>query len=60
MHRDGGRGAAREILVVVAVALSGLLLVGLAAFTPWYGRSGDLGDVPVVDVRSPAGPGVNG
>jgi hypothetical protein len=29
-------GAVRELLVVLAVAVTGLLLATLVAFTPWY------------------------
>jgi hypothetical protein len=34
-----GEGALRELAMVLAVALLGLLLAALAAFTPWYAGS---------------------
>jgi hypothetical protein len=37
MAVDAGPGAVREILVVLALAVAGLLLALLAAFAPWYG-----------------------
>lgn len=42
---------ARELLSVVAVALAGLLLAALAAFTPWY-NPGDRGP-SVVELEAP-------
>ncbi|HET6950394.1 MAG TPA: hypothetical protein VFI47_08465, partial [Acidimicrobiales bacterium] len=56
MHRDGGRAGGREIMMVLALALTGLLLAGLAAFTPWYGRAGDTGETHVVEMRAPGLP----
>jgi len=41
----------REILMVLAVALAGLLLAGLVAFTPWYAA----GVLSVVEMHGPAG-----
>jgi hypothetical protein len=32
-----GQGARRELGFVLSVALAGLLLVMVVAFTPWYG-----------------------
>jgi hypothetical protein len=44
----------RELMVVVAVALTGLVLAALAALTPWYaGPSGPR--APIVTVESPGG-----
>jgi hypothetical protein len=49
----GDSGGVREVLMVVALAAAGLLLAGLAAFTPWY-ASGTGGAQPhVVELRSP-------
>ncbi|MFB9235284.1 hypothetical protein ACFFWC_06990 [Plantactinospora siamensis] len=39
----------REIVVVLALALAGLTLAGLAAFVPWYDRP----QAVVVDLRQP-------
>jgi hypothetical protein len=44
----------RELLVVVALALSGLLLAALAALTPWHATS-PVGRSPVVTVEAPGG-----
>ncbi|MBF9133319.1 hypothetical protein I0C86_30795 [Plantactinospora sp. S1510] len=48
-----GRGSAREILVVLALAVTGLLLAVLAAFTPWYGVAAGSPEVEVVEMHSP-------
>ncbi|GIG85859.1 hypothetical protein [Plantactinospora endophytica] len=50
-----GQGSTREILVVLAVAVSGLLLATLVAFTPWYGSAAGAPEVEVVEMHSPAG-----
>lgn len=50
-----GQGSAREILVVLALAVSGLLLAILAAFTPWYGPAAGAAEVEVVEMHSPPG-----
>lgn len=42
--------ALRELAMVLAVGLAGLLLAGLVAFTPWYTR--DAGTA-IVEVPSP-------
>jgi hypothetical protein len=47
------QGSAREILVVLALAVTGLLLAVLAAFTPWYGTAAGSPDVEVVEMHSP-------
>lgn len=52
----GGRAqAVRELLVVVAVAVAGLLLAMLAAFSPWHPGSGD-GQADVIELHSPYKP----
>ncbi|MBE1487110.1 hypothetical protein [Plantactinospora soyae] len=48
-----GRGSMREILVVLALAVGGLLLAMLAAFTPWYGVAAGSPEVEVVEMHSP-------
>lgn len=47
---------ARELLIVLALALLGLLLAGLAALTPWYPAMAGTGVAPVVDVDLPRQP----
>lgn len=47
-------GGFREILVVLALALVGLVLATLAALTPWYAAATGGGSAPVVSVESPA------
>jgi len=34
---DAGTGAVREVVMVLTLAVLGLLLAMVAAFTPWYG-----------------------
>jgi hypothetical protein len=52
------RGSMREILVVLGLAVGGLLLATLAAFTPWYGVAAGSGEVEVVQLHSPPGSAV--
>lgn len=59
MIAGAGTGAAREILVVLVLALAGLLLALLAAFTPWYARPVDSGSAVVVELHAPPGPVVH-
>lgn len=51
---DAGTGAAREIVMVLALAVAGLLLAVAAAFTPWYGGSVEH-QGPVAEMRAPGG-----
>jgi hypothetical protein len=44
----------RELLVVVALALSGLLVAALAALTPWH-TAPPAYQTPVVSVEVPGG-----
>jgi hypothetical protein len=53
MVADGTSAAVREILVVLALAVAGLLLALLAAFTPWYGGSAEPGRTQVVEIHEP-------
>jgi hypothetical protein len=41
----------REMLVVAGLAVAGLVLAALAAFTPWYAATGD---PVVIEVRDAA------
>ncbi|MEN3614369.1 hypothetical protein [Plantactinospora sp. ZYX-F-223] len=50
-----GQGSTREILVVLALAVSGLLLATLVAFTPWYGFAAGAPEVEVVEMHSTVG-----
>lgn len=45
--------ATREILMVLAVAVTGLLLAAFAAFNPWYARSTGTGRQAVVEMSVP-------
>ncbi|HEY2950823.1 MAG TPA: hypothetical protein VGJ53_20905 [Micromonosporaceae bacterium] len=47
---------AREFLRVVALATVGLLLAGLAAFTPWYAPATSGAGTHVVELRTPGSP----
>ncbi|HEY3010016.1 MAG TPA: hypothetical protein VGJ63_18390 [Micromonosporaceae bacterium] len=47
---------AREFLRVVGLAAIGLLLAGLAAFTPWYGPAASGAGTQVVELRTPGLP----
>jgi hypothetical protein len=49
-----GPGAVREFLVVLALALTGLLLALVAAFAPWYDAPGDPGRGNVVELHAPS------
>lgn len=44
---------AREVLMVLALALLGLLLAAVAALTPWYAATAGSGVAPVVEVDFP-------
>ncbi|MDG4806074.1 hypothetical protein O7634_04820 [Micromonospora sp. WMMD1120] len=59
MAGGAGSGALREMILVLAVALAGLLLAMVAAFAPWH--ASPLGNAPagLVEMRSPGdtGPG---
>ncbi|MFY1675326.1 hypothetical protein ACN27G_36245 [Plantactinospora sp. WMMB334] len=48
-----GQGAMREILVVLALAVGGLILATLAAFTPWYGFAAGVPEVEVIEMHAP-------
>jgi hypothetical protein len=54
MVADGASAAAREILLVLALAVAGLLLALLAAFTPWYAGSTQPRQMGVVEIHEPA------
>ncbi|RKR88461.1 hypothetical protein BDK92_2789 [Micromonospora pisi] len=55
MILTAGPGAVREILVVLAVALSGLLLALIAAFAPWYHAPIEPVRPQVVELQAPPG-----
>lgn len=52
-----GSGAVREILVVLALALAGLLLAVAAAFGPWYPALDEPTGAAVVEMHAPVAPG---
>ncbi|MDG4793837.1 hypothetical protein [Micromonospora sp. WMMD1082] len=49
-----GSAALRELLLVVAVAVVGLLLATVAAFTPWPVTPGGSAPSGLVEVRGPS------
>jgi hypothetical protein len=51
-----GTGAMREILVVLALAVTGLVLAVIAAFTPWYGAPATPDRSVVVEMHGPGRP----
>lgn len=51
-----GAGALREILVVLALGIAGLLLAMLAAFTPWYGSTTTPARPEIVEMHAPVKP----
>lgn len=53
---NAGPGAAREILVVLALAVVGLLLALIAAFTPWYDVARESDHTRVVEMHAPTAP----
>lgn len=53
---DASAGAVREILVVLALAIVGLLLAVAAAFTPWYAALDEPGGAAVVEMHAPSIP----
>lgn len=54
MDAESIRAGGREFLVVGGVAMAGLTLAAVTAFTPWYAQ--DDGATAVVEVRGPAAP----
>lgn len=50
---DADLGTAREIVMVLALAVVGLLLAVVAAFTPWYDGGSAYRQGPVVEMRAP-------
>ncbi|MEH1102938.1 hypothetical protein [Micromonospora sp. CPCC 205561] len=53
MAGDAGSGAVRELLLVLAVALAGLLLAVVAVFTPWHAGPDGAAPAAPVELRSP-------
>lgn len=54
MHVRTETGGLREIVVVIALALMGLVLAAAAAFVPWHVGAAP---APVVGVQTPGQPG---
>jgi hypothetical protein len=50
---DGGAGALREIFVVLAIGLVGLLVALAAVFGPWYPASSRTSRANVVELHTP-------
>ncbi|MFY1617603.1 hypothetical protein [Micromonospora sp. WMMD736] len=57
MVGEAGSGALRELILVVAVGLAGLLLAMLAAFGPWHATTAGNAPAGLVELRSPGDPG---
>ncbi|MEH0972425.1 hypothetical protein V6U77_14990 [Micromonospora sp. CPCC 205546] len=53
MGGDASSGAVRELLLVLAVALAGLLLATVAVFTPWHATREGAAPAAPVELRSP-------
>ncbi|MFC4017260.1 hypothetical protein ACFOW4_04780 [Micromonospora sp. GCM10011542] len=57
MAGGAGSGALRELILVVAVALAGLLLAMVAAFTPWHATPAGNAPAGLVELHGPGDPG---
>ncbi|WP_229400725.1 hypothetical protein [Micromonospora okii] len=55
MTGDAGSGALRELLMVLAVAVAGLLLATVAAFSPWRPARSWQPPAGVVGLHNPDG-----
>lgn len=60
MDADVGARGRHEVLMVVALAAAGLLLAGLAAFTPWYASATGGVQPHVVELHAPGVAGTAG
>ncbi|WP_433127085.1 hypothetical protein ACQPWW_29730 [Micromonospora sp. CA-240977] len=58
MAGEAGSGALRELFLVVALALVGLLLAMVAAFVPWHPTAAGNAPASLVELRSPDDPGL--
>ncbi|MFG3557655.1 hypothetical protein ACGGAQ_25060 [Micromonospora sp. NPDC047557] len=57
MAGEAGSGALRELILVAAVGLAGLLLAMVAAFAPWHATPAGNAPAGLVELRSPGDPG---
>ncbi|WP_410811831.1 hypothetical protein [Micromonospora sp. 067-2] len=57
MAGEAGSGALRELVLVGAVALAGLLLAMVAAFAPWHATPAGNAPAGLVELHSPGAPG---
>ncbi|WP_319459455.1 hypothetical protein [Micromonospora sp. RTP1Z1] len=55
MAGETDSGALRELLLVAAVAVAGLLLAVVAAFGPWHPTSDGAARAGLVEMHSPTG-----
>lgn len=55
MTGDTGAGATRELLLVVAVAVAGVLLAVVAVFSPWHAVPSGAAPAGLVELHSPGG-----
>ncbi|MEU6075586.1 hypothetical protein [Micromonospora sp. NPDC047074] len=53
MAGDAGSGAVRELLLVLALALAGLVLAVVAVFTPWHATPDGAAPAAPVELHSP-------
>ncbi|WBB66567.1 hypothetical protein [Micromonospora sp. WMMD812] len=53
----GSGGTVRELLLVVAVAVAGLLLAMVAAFAPWPATPAGSAPASLVELHGPGDPG---
>ncbi|MFG2048241.1 hypothetical protein ACGFIW_12525 [Micromonospora sp. NPDC048935] len=53
MAGEAGSGALRELILVVAVALVGLLLAMVAAFAPWHATLAGNAPAGLVELHGP-------
>lgn len=60
MGNRAGAAAGLEVLLVLALAGVGLLLVGLVAFAPWYPERAQAPSAVVVELHSPTAPPLGG
>ncbi len=55
MTGDTGSGAVRELLLVLAVALAGVLLAMVAVFAPWHAVPDGAAPAGLVELHGPEG-----
>ncbi|MEH1168033.1 hypothetical protein V6V47_21880 [Micromonospora sp. CPCC 205539] len=56
MAGEASSGAVRELILVVALALAGLVLAVVAAFAPWHAMPAGNAPAGLVELHSPGDP----